>query len=125
MLSGMATALSIYSDLYDAIKNEFAEDDYFPYEYVDEQSLNILQKCVEMCMPGTKRARSIAYVLYHAYGEGYIYDDIEEYVDEFYGGLEEAIKDAEREMGGSPYYSYYASEDEFPATIPERPTPNL
>jgi hypothetical protein len=42
-------------------------------------------------------------------------------VTEFFDGLEDAIKSAECELGGDPYYSYYSSEDEFPSNIPERP----
>lgn len=120
-LSAMDTALRIYSDLYQLIRSEFSADEYEPYEYIDEQSLNILQKCVEMCMPNTTRARAIANILRLAHGEGYIDENVGDYVDEFHGGLEDAIRDAEREMGGSPYYRYFASEDEFPSEIPQQP----
>jgi len=122
-LSAMDTALGIYSDLAELIRREFPDAEYCPLEYVDEQALNILQKCVEMCMPNTKRARPIAYVLYQAYGEGYVDSNIEDFVDEFFDGLEDAISSADREIGGSPYFSYYSSEDEFPASIPSAKTP--
>jgi hypothetical protein len=119
-LSAMDTALRIYSDLIELVQRDFPEADYSPSEYVAEQSLNILQKCIEMCMPNTTRARPIAYVLYQAHIEGYTEDSIDDFVDEFFGGLEDAIKTAEREIGGNPYFRYYSSEDEFPSTIPQR-----
>ena len=123
-LAAMDAALSIYSEQFDQLRDDFSNDVYSQAEYLDEQSLNILQKCVEMCIPNTNRARPIAYVLSQAHAEGYIDGNVEEFVTEFFEGLEDAVSSAEQEIGGDPYFSYYSSEDEFPASIPEQSNPS-
>jgi hypothetical protein len=71
-----------------------------------------------MCIPNSTRTRSIAYVLYQAPEEGCTDNNVEEFVTEFFDDLEDAVRSAELELGGNPYFRYYSSEDEFPSVVP-------
>lgn len=110
----LEVVLLIYHKINDQIQKDYPDDkNATTTEYMEDQSLNILQKLVEKRVtPNPHRARALGWLILNADWEGYGVQ-LEQFIYA-HGGFAKAIAFAEQKIDSDYIRSSYYFDDEFP-----------